>query len=185
MLQWKGGCSFRKDSHVKAFDEMTFEQRLRCRGKEQALIVSGGKHPKEKVPRGENSGYLPCSRGKRRLTWSRRHEGGKTGACMHAQSCPSLCDDPMDLWLTRLVCPWEFSGKNTGVGCHFLLQGIFAAQGSNLHHRHLLNCQAGSLPLSHLGNMETGRGSTNHDFFFLKLIAGLKEEECCEFAYNC
>ena len=73
MLQWKGGCSFRKDSHVKAFDEMTFEQRLRCRGKEQALIVSGGKHPKEKVPRGENSGYLPCSRGMRRLTWSRRH----------------------------------------------------------------------------------------------------------------
>ena len=26
MLQWKGGCSFRKDSHVKAFDEMTFER---------------------------------------------------------------------------------------------------------------------------------------------------------------
>ena len=25
----------------------------------------------------------------------------------------------------RLLCPWDFSGKNTGVGCHFLLQGIF------------------------------------------------------------
>ena len=36
-----------------------------------------------------------------------------------AQSCPTLCD-PMD---TRLLCPWDFLGKGTGVGCHFLLQG--------------------------------------------------------------
>ena len=28
--------------------------------------------------------------------------------------------------------PWNFPGKNTGVGCHFLLQGIFLTQGSNL-----------------------------------------------------
>ena len=34
---------------------------------------------------------------------------------------------------TRLLCPWNFPGKNTGVGCHFLLQGIFLTQGSNLH----------------------------------------------------
>jgi len=27
---------------------------------------------------------------------------------------------------TRLLCPWNFPGKNTGVGCHFLLQGIFS-----------------------------------------------------------
>ena len=33
----------------------------------------------------------------------------------------------------RLLCPWDFPGKNTGVGCHFLLQGIFLTQGSNLH----------------------------------------------------
>ena len=26
---------------------------------------------------------------------------------------------------SRLLCPWDFLGKNTGVGCHFLLQGIF------------------------------------------------------------
>ena len=31
---------------------------------------------------------------------------------------------------TRLLCPWGFPGKNTGVGCHFLLQGIFLTQGS-------------------------------------------------------
>ena len=29
---------------------------------------------------------------------------------------------------TRLLCPWDFPGKNTGVGCHFLLQGIFPTQ---------------------------------------------------------
>ena len=31
----------------------------------------------------------------------------------------------------RLLCPWDFPGKNTGVGCQFLLQGIFLTQGSN------------------------------------------------------
>ena len=38
-------------------------------------------------------------------------------------------------------------GKNTGAGCHFLLQGIFPTQGSNLRLLHLLHWQAGSLPL--------------------------------------
>ena len=32
---------------------------------------------------------------------------------------------------TRLLHPWNFLGKNTGVGCHFLLQGVFLIQGSN------------------------------------------------------
>ena len=31
----------------------------------------------------------------------------------------------------RLLCPWDFPGKNTGVGCHALLQRIFPTQGSN------------------------------------------------------
>ena len=35
------------------------------------------------------------------------------------QLCPTLCD-PMD---TRLLCPWDFLGKSTGVGCLFLFQG--------------------------------------------------------------
>ena len=38
---------------------------------------------------------------------------------------------PHGLELTRLLRPWNFSGKSTGVGCHFLLQGIFPTQGSN------------------------------------------------------
>ena len=47
----------------------------------------------------------------------------------------------------RLFCPWDFPGKNTGVGCHFLLQGILPIQVSNLHLLYLLHLQAGSLPL--------------------------------------
>ena len=48
---------------------------------------------------------------------------------------------PHGLQPTRLLCPWDFPGKNTGVGCHFLLQGIFLTQGSNpdlLHCRQIL-----------------------------------------------
>ena len=30
--------------------------------------------------------------------------------------------DPIDCNLPDLLCPWDFPGKNTGVGCHFLLQ---------------------------------------------------------------
>ena len=39
---------------------------------------------------------------------------------------------PHGLWPTRLLCPWVSPGKNTAVGCHSLLQGIFLTQGSNL-----------------------------------------------------
>ena len=52
------------------------------------------------------------------------------------------------LYLPRLLCPWDFPGKNTGVGCHYLLLGIFPTQGSNPG---LLHWQADSLPLSHQG----------------------------------
>ena len=47
----------------------------------------------------------------------------------------------------RLLCPWNSPGKNTGVGSHSLLQGIFPTQGSNpglLHYRQILyhlSCQ--------------------------------------------
>ena len=49
----------------------------------------------------------------------------------------------------RLLCPWDFPGKNTGVGCRILLQGIFPTLGSNL--RPLSPALAG-FPLSHLGS---------------------------------
>ena len=63
-----------------------------------------------------------------------------------AQSYPTLCGP------TRFVCPWDFPGKNTGEGCHFLLQGIFLTQGMNSRLFRLLHWQAGSLPLAPPGN---------------------------------
>ena len=60
-----------------------------------------------------------------------------------AQLCPTLCD-PMDSSLPG--CPWDFPSKNTGVGCHFLLQGIFPTQGSNPD---LLHCRQMLYRLSH------------------------------------
>ena len=40
---------------------------------------------------------------------------------------------PRGLQTTWLLCPWDFPGKNTGVGGHALLQGIFLPQGLNPH----------------------------------------------------
>ena len=54
---------------------------------------------------------------------------------IHAQNCclvTKLClisCDPMDLSPVRFLSLWDFPDKNTGVGCHFLLQGIFLTQG--------------------------------------------------------
>ena len=46
---------------------------------------------------------------------------------------------PHGLWPARLLCPWDFRGRNTGVGCHFLLQQIFPTRGLNPY---LLHWQA-------------------------------------------
>ena len=65
--------------------------------------------------------------------------------CLDAQPCLPLRSHGLSP--ARFLCPWDFPGKNTGVGCHFLLQGIFPAQEWNPH---LFHWQADSLPLSHL-----------------------------------
>ena len=57
------------------------------------------------------------------------------------QSCLTLCD--------LMVRPWSSPSKNTGVGCHSLLQGIFPTQGSNLG---LLHCRQILHHLSYQGN---------------------------------
>ena len=49
------------------------------------------------------------------------------------QSQSSLTLWPHGLEPARLLCLWDFSGKDTGVGCHFLFQGIFLTQGLNPH----------------------------------------------------
>ena len=52
---------------------------------------------------------------------------------------------------SKILCPWEFSGKNAGVGCHFLLQGFFLTQGSNLQLLCLLHYGQMLYPLNHQG----------------------------------
>ena len=47
---------------------------------------------------------------------------------------------------TGFLCPWDFPGEDAGVGCHFLLQGIFQTQGSNPCLLHLMHWQVDSLP---------------------------------------
>ena len=57
---------------------------------------------------------------------------------------------PWTVACTRLLHPWDFLGKSAGVGCHFLLQGIFLTQGSNPD---LLHCTQTLYPLSHQGSL--------------------------------
>ena len=72
------------------------------------------------------------------------------GLCMWMPSHFSMSDF---LWThglqpSRLLCPWDSPGKNTGIGCHGLLQGILLTQGSNPCLLNLLHWQMGSLPLA-------------------------------------
>ena len=69
--------------------------------------------------------------------------------CLVAQSCLTLCD-PMDHSPPGSSVHGVSPGKNTGVGCHALLQRLFLTQGSNSHLLSLLHWQADSLPPSHL-----------------------------------
>ena len=63
--------------------------------------------------------------------------------------CCSVKSDSLrthERYPVRLLCLRDSPGKNTGVGCRALLQGIFPTQGSNPHLLCLLHRQAGSLP---------------------------------------
>ena len=62
------------------------------------------------------------------------------------QSCLTLCES-MDL-----ACQWNFPGKSSEVGIHFLLQGIFLTQGSNPQLLHLLHCKEILYNVSHQGH---------------------------------
>ena len=75
-----------------------------------------------------------------RTTW-----GAHVGVCRVA----SVVFDSAALWTVIRQAPLSMgiSGENTGVCCHAFLQGIFPNQGSSSHLSHLLNWQAGSLPL--------------------------------------
>ena len=71
----------------------------------------------------------------------------KMSSVSHSIVSDSL--QPHGLQPTRLLCPWDSPGKNTGVGCYSLLQGIFLTQGSNPG---LPHCRQILYHLSHLGS---------------------------------
>ena len=70
--------------------------------------------------------------------------------------CVQLSEVSNSVWPhgpTRLLCPWDSPGKNTGVGCLSLLQGIFLNHGPNACLLHLLHWEVNSLPLAPLGKL--------------------------------
>ena len=74
--------------------------------------------------------------------------------CVLSRSVVSDSLQPLGLPPARHLCPWDSPGKNTGVGCHALLQRIFPTQESNPHILSLLRWQAGSLPLVPPGKLD-------------------------------
>ena len=78
---------------------------------------------------------------------SRQNGGGGVQSLSHVRLLR-----PCGLWPVRLLCPWDFPGKNAGMGCNFLLCGFFLSQESSLCLLRLLHWQVDSLLLSHLGS---------------------------------
>ena len=85
------------------------------------------------------------------------------------ESCVCVCSVvsdslwPHGLYPTRFLCPWDSPGKNTRVGCHFPLQGIFPTKGLNLHLLRLLHWQAVFLPLAPPGKPHWTNWNTGND----------------------
>ena len=72
----------------------------------------------------------------------------KSESVSQSLSCVQLFVSPWTIAI-RFLCPWNSPGKNIGVGCHFLLQGIFLIQGLNSG---LPHCRQTLYQLSHIHN---------------------------------
>ena len=103
-----------------------------------------------------------------------------TRTTWEARVCVPSCFSRIRLFVTlwTVICqaplPMGFSGKNTGVGCHAILQGIFPTQGSSSHLLHLLNWKAGSLP--HVPPEKPTENAT-YGQHFESLLKGLIHED--------
>ena len=75
-----------------------------------------------------------------------------------ARSCPTLCNS---MEPTRLLCPWDFPGKNTGADCHFLHQGNLPDSGFEPGLLCLLHWHVYFLSLCHLGSPSHRTGMRN------------------------
>ena len=80
-------------------------------------------------------------------------------------------------------CPWNSPGKNTGVGSHSLLQGIFLMQGLNLH---LLHCRQILYHLSHGESPSRVKPFVNScsDFSDLCTYTGLHSNYTASFSFH-
>ena len=96
-----------------------------------------------------SQGSLSADLGQRFSKWNACLARGRGGNISYIYISNSL--RPYGLEPTRLLCPWGFSSVHgdTGVGCLFLLQGIFLTQGLNLG---LPHCRQTLNPLSHQGS---------------------------------
>ena len=102
----------------------------------------------------EQSTHYQCLRRRREGERGRNlEEIVAAAAAKLLQSCLTFCN-AMDCSLPGSSVHEIFPGKNNGVGCHALLQGIFLTEGSNLNLLHLLHWQAGSLPLTPPGKFK-------------------------------
>ena len=94
-------------------------------------------------------------------------------------SCSVMSDSlwPQGLQPTRLLHPWDFPGKSTGVGCHCLLQGIFLIQGLNPGLPHCRQMNPGKETTYNVGDLgsipEFGRSSGEGNSYPLQ-CSGLK-----------
>ena len=103
------------------------------------------------------------------------NHGSISSCCCVSGSFVSDCLQPHGLQPTRLLYPWSSPGKNTGVGCHSLLQMIFLTQRQNpglLHCRqilYLLRCQVSPYFIIHLSKSiacTTARMNCNANYGF-------------------
>ena len=97
--------------------------------------------------------------------------------CVLITSVMSNSVETHGLWPTSLLCPWDSPGKNTRVGCLFLLQGIYLTQGSNpghLHCRQIIYC------LSHQGSPifldVPGKNICHNSYTFRVIFKNFKEK---------
>ena len=76
-------------------------------------------------------------------------KGRESVRCSVVSDCLQACG----LLPSRLLCPWDSPGRNAGVHCHSLLQGIFPTQGLNPG---LLTFRRFLYPLKHQGSPNVG-----------------------------
>ena len=120
---------------------------------DEVTAIPGGVSPLEHPGFCKTYSFFSVRRGKplQNFEWM-------SGMCLVAQACLTL-ENPLGCSRSRLLCSWDFPGKNTEVGCHFLLQGIFPTQGLNPYLLCLLHWRQILYPWSHQGTPWVGCSS--------------------------